>query len=288
MLVSSGRAVLIRGLFGRVTSRVAAGEVDTATGRLATKLASQTTLNPCLWCRLMAAAVGKHRIFASVNGLPKIVAFNRRSGAVDELWRAPITAVTGFYGATSSYAVAVAGGRVYVTGDFDRIRGVHRSGFAALDQGTAQVLSSWQPKATQAYGTLLVPSGDRLLLGISLARQLRFDYTGLKTYKPVRTLRLTLGLSGPGRVRIGLGRGCNVQLWESSSSLPCGGRLLRWLSTVRFDHAARKRYARRLGVPPGQYFVHFVPESLKGVPQASVQDFPIKVPPRKVLRTFGG
>jgi hypothetical protein len=155
---------------------------------------------------------------------------------------------------------------------------VRRSGVAALDETSGRVLKSWQPQAAWVSGTLLAPSGDRLLLGVTLARALRFDYTGLKTYRPVRTLRLTLALSGPGRVRIGLGRGCNLLAWETSSSLRCGGKLLRWLGTVRFDRAERKRYVHRLVAPPGRYFVHFVPQTPKGVPLPSVQDFPIEVP----------
>jgi hypothetical protein len=274
---------LIRGLLGGQITRVgggevAVGEVDPATGRLATKLSPRESAKSCLWCQLMAAAVGRQRIFASVNGIPTIVAFSRRTGVEDTRWRAPIAAVTGFYGGTTADAVAVAAGRVYATGDFDRIGGVHRNALAALDETTGRVLPSWQPRADWAYGSLLVPSGNRVLVAISLAQQLRFAYAGLKTYKPVRTLRLTLALNAPGRVRIGLGRGCNVQKWESSSSLRCGGRFLRWLGEVKFDRAARKRFTRRLSDPRGRYFVHLVPESPRGVPQPSVQDFPITVP----------
>jgi hypothetical protein len=124
---------------------------------------------------------------------------------------------------------------------------------------------------------VLAASEGRILVGLELSRALRFDYGGLKTYRPVRTLRLTLALSGPGRVRIGLGRGCDEKRWESSSSLRCSGRLLRWLTTVRFAQAARNRYVHRLDVPSGRYFIRFVPESPTGVPQPSAQDFPMIV-----------
>jgi hypothetical protein len=231
--------------------------------------------------------VGKSRVFAAVNGSSRysIVAFSRATGAVDQSWRAHISAVTGLYGGTSANAILVAGRRVYLTGDFNRINRARRNGFAALDQTTARVLPSWQPRAAWVYGSLLARSRNRVLVAIGLARQLRFDFKGLKTYRPVRTLRLTLALSGPGRVRIGLGRGCNTQRWLGS--LRCSGHVLRGLAVVRFDRADRKPYVRRLGVPSGRYFIHFVPESPKGIPQTP-QDFPITVPPSKVRSTFAG
>jgi hypothetical protein len=286
ILASNGRAVLIRGLFGRPLHRVAVGELDPETGALARSWTPRATAR-CLWCTLMAAAVGRDRVFASINGGAwpfRVVAFSRRTGKLDPRWRARISAVTGFYGASSAPAIATTGGRVYLTGDFDRIDGARRNGFAALDQTTASVLPSWQPKATWVSGSLIAPSRNRLLLGISLARTLRFDYTGLKTYQPVRTLRLVLGLSGPGRVRVGLGRGCDIQRWLNS--LHCSGRVAQWLSVVRFSGAARKRYLHRLPVALGRWFVRFVPESPSGVPQIP-QDFPISVPPPKAHSTFG-
>jgi len=287
MLASDGRAVLIRGLSVGPRERVAVGELDDESGQLARRWTPRVTRTQCLWCELMAAAVGKNRVFGAVNGPSRysIVAFSRATGAIDQSWHAYISAVTGLYGGTSANAILVADRRVYLTGDFDRINGVRRNGIAALDQATARVLPSWQPGAAWVYGSLLARSRNRLLVAIGLARQLRFDFKGLKTYRPVRRLRLTLALSGPGRVRIGLGRGCDMQQWLSS--LRCSGHVLRRLAVVRFDRAGRKRYVRRLGVPSGRYFIHFVPESSKGVPQTP-QDFPIKVPPAKVRSTFAG
>jgi hypothetical protein len=281
MLTENGSGVLIRGLFGRPHGRIAVGEMDGKNGRLVRKWLPHASV-PCLWCTLMAAAVGRERVFASVNGgtsLYKVVAFSRQTGEIDRGWRARISTVTGFYGASSATALAVAGHRVYLTGDFDHVNGVARNGFAALDPRTAHLLPSWHPNAPfVSGGWLLAPSGDRLLVGISLARRLQFSYVGLKTYRPVRTLRLTLALNGPGRVRIGLGRGCDVKAWETSSSLRCAGKLLRWLTNVRFERPGRKAYVHGLRVRPGRYFVHFVPTSPNGVPQPGVQDFPIVVP----------
>jgi hypothetical protein len=286
MLASNGRAILIRGLLGRPLDRVAVGELDPETGEIARSWTLRATAK-CLWCTLMSAAIGQERVFASINGGSwpfRVVAFSRGTGMLVRRWHARISSVTGFYGASSAASIAVTGGRVYLTGDFDRVNGVRRNGFAALDQTTASVLPSWQPSAGFVSGSLLAASRDRLLLAVSLARTLRFDFTGLKTYQPVRTLRLILGLSGPGRVHIGLGRGCDIQRWLNS--LRCSGHVARWLSVVRFARASRKRYIHRLAVAPGRYFVHFVPESQTGVPQIS-QDFPITVPRPKVRSTFG-
>ena len=273
----SGRLYLA-GMFGSVDHVPTPGlaSVDARTGRLDRQWRPHVDERFCGGCgQVTALASAPGAIYAA---LPEqLRALDPRTGAF-ERWRAPISAVTGFYGGTSANALAVAGGSVYATGDFDRIRGVRRNGFAALDERTGRVRPSWQPPAAWVYGTLLVPSGDRLLLGVTLARQLQFSFTGLKTYRPVRTLRLTLALNGPGRVRIGLGQGCDEKKWEQSSSLRCGGKLVRRLATVRFDHAQRKRYVHRLAVPRGAYFVHFVPQMPKGVPLPSVQDFPIVVP----------
>jgi hypothetical protein len=284
MLASNEHAILIRGLLGRPHGPVAAGEIDPATGRLVRKWSPITDRSNCLWCRLMAAGTGKNRIFASVNGLTKLVAFNGESGAL-ERWHAPISAVTGFYGATSASAVAVTDGRVYATGDFDRVNGVPRNGFAALDQTTARALPSWQPQASTVYGSLLAASGSRLLLAISLARTLRFDFTGLKTFVPVRRLKLLLAMSGPGTVKVGLGRHCNYQQWTEAAR--CDGRIFRWVDSVQFSKAERLGYHRDLGLPPGRYFIRFVPRPRHGAPQAPY-DFPITVPRPKVRSTFGG
>jgi len=284
MLASNERAILIRGLLGRPHGLVAAGELDPTTGRLVRKWLPRTDRNHCLWRQLMAAGTGSDRIFASVNGLPKIVAFNRESGAL-ERWHAPISAVTGFYGGTSASAVAVAGGRIYVTGDFGSVNGVSRNGFAALDQTKARVLPSWQPHASTVYGSLLARSGSRLLLAIRLARTLRFDFTGLKTFVPVRRLNLVLAMSGPGTVKVGLGRHCNYKHWTDTAR--CDGRVFRWVDSVPFSKAERLRYHRDLGFPAGRYFIRFVSRPSHGAPQAPY-DFPITVPPPKVRSTFGG
>ena len=224
----------------------------------------------------MAAAVGKDRVFGTVNGSASyaLVSFSRRTGELDRGWRAHLSSVTGFYGAVSATAVAVADGRVYVTGDFDRVAGVRRNGFAALDQTSPRVLPSWQPTAGTVYGSLLAPSRDRLLLGISLSRQLRFNFTGLTTYRSVRTLRLELALSGAGTVRVGLGRRCNYERWTETAR--CSGPVFRWLDRVSFPRAVRRRYDHALRVRPGHYFVRFVPRANGGQPQAPY-DFPVTV-----------
>jgi hypothetical protein len=275
MLSRDGSRIIVSGMIRSIDGVPGSlAAVDAATGRL-----DPSWRPPAGCCTLLALAAGRDRVYGSINGPAKyqLMALGRNARP-NNRWHARVSSTTGFYGAAAAEGLAVAAGRVYATGDFDRINSVRRNGFAALDGATARVLPSWQPRASTVYGSLLAPSRTRLLLGISLARTLRFDFTGLKTYRPVRTLRLVLALSGPGKVRIGLGRSCDVQRWENSSSLRCDGRLLRSLATVSFERAERKRYVHRLGVPPGRYFVHFVPQSLNGVPQPNVQDFPIAVP----------
>ena len=291
-LARQGSRIFVDGVFRSVDGvpRPGLAAIDASTGRLVRTWRPPTTEQACPFCSLVAFAAGDGRVYGSVNGPARyrLVALDARTGGLDPRWHGRLSATTELYGGSYAQAVLVSHGRVYAAGDFDRINGVARNGFAVVDASTARVLPSWQPDASSVYGSFLAQSADRVLLGISLARALRFDFAGLKTYRPVRTLRLVLALNGRGRVRIGLGRGCDVRQWEQSSTLRCRGRLLRWLSTLRFAHAQRKRYSHRLDVPAGDYFVHFVPESPKGVPQPSVQDFPIQVPPRKVRNTFRG
>ncbi len=275
LLASDGRGVLIRGLFGRPHGRVAVGEIDPSRRRLTRKWRPAAS-KQCLWCQLLAAAVGSDRVFGSVNGSANyaLVSFSRRTGELDRGWRAHLSSVTSFYGAVSATAVVVAGGRVYVTGDFDRVAGVRRNGFAALDQASPRALPSWQPTAGTVYGSLLAPSADRLLLGISLSRETHFDFTGLKTFVPIHRLSVTLAMSGAGTVRVGLGRRCNYERWTQTAR--CNGPVFRWLDHVTFRRAERRRYGRALPVPPGRYFVRFFPRGDGGAPQAPY-DFPITV-----------
>jgi hypothetical protein len=289
VLAANGTGILVGGVFNSIDGvRVPSlGEVDGETGRLVRRWKPPDNERACPWCSMFGVTVGEQRIYVSVNGPAKfgLVALARDTGAADPHWRARTSATAAILGGSAAFALAASGGRVYVAGDFDRLNGTQRNGFAALDPKTARVLPSWQPRAATVYGSLLARSGSRLLLGIELARSLRFDWAGLKTYRPVRRLRLTLALSGPGRVRIGLGRGCDRQRWLNS--LRCSGQLSRWLDVVHFARAERKPYVRPLAVPAGRYFVRFVPESPKGVPQTP-QDFPIEVPSRKARSSFPG
>jgi hypothetical protein len=275
LLASGGHGVVIRGLFGRPHGRVAVGEIDPSRRRLARKWRPAASKR-CLWCTLMAAAVGNDRVFGSVNGSAAypLESFSRRTGELDRRWRARLSSVTGFYGAVSATAVAVAGGRVYVTGDFDRVAGARRNGFAALDEKHPHVLPSWQPTAGTVYGSLLAPSRDRLLLAIGLSREIRFDFTGLKTFVPIHRLSVTLAVSGAGTVRVGLGRHCNNERWTETAR--CGGAVFRWLDRVNFPRAERRRYDHALPIPRGRYFVRFVTRATGGTPQAPY-DFPITV-----------
>ena len=286
MLVSDGRAVLIRGLFGRTHGRVAVGVINPKTGRLG-RMWRPSASATCAWCSLMAAGIGRRRVFASINGSPsfKVLAFGA-NGEPTRAWRVRVSSAAGFYGAASAYALSPGARRVYVAGDFDRVDGVRRFALAALDPATANVLPAWEPKAGAASATMLVRSGSRILVGVTLERGVRFDFTGLTTYRPVSRLHLVLGLSGAGSVRVGIGRNCNFERWAESAR--CEGKVFRWLGRVRFDRAERRRYRHGLaGLPGGHYFVRFVPQGQGSSPQPPY-DFPVTVPPPKVHSTFGG
>jgi hypothetical protein len=287
LLASNGHGVLIRGLLGRPLGAVAVGELDPSSGELARKWSFGSARN-CEWCALMAAAVGNDRVYASVNGSARfpVIAFDRRNGRLDPSWHVRIGSATGFYGATSALAIATTPSRVYLAGDFETIGGRARRGIAAIDPQTARLLPSWNPRANRAYASVLSSSGSRLLVGLELSPQVQFEFTGLKTYVPVRRLNLVLGLSGPGSVRIGLGRRCNFENWAETGR--CSGHVFRWLGSVRFSSPGRRRYENALaGVRPGRYFVRFVPHGSDGEAETP-SDFPIKVPPPEVRSTSGG
>jgi len=266
MLISDGRAVLIRGLFGRRQGRVAVGVVNPETGRLERRWRPRAS-TACAWCSLMAAGVGPRRVFASINGSPafKVLAFGA-NGEPTGAWRVRVSSAAGFYGAASAYALSPGARRVYVAGDFDRVNGVRRFALAALDPATAKVLPAWEPKAGAASATMLARSGSRILVGVTLEREVRFDFTGLTTYRPVGRLHLVLGLSGAGSVRIGIGRKCNFERWAESAR--CEGKVFRWLGSVRFERAERHPYDHALtGLAPGRYFVRFIPRAAGGPPE---------------------
>jgi beta-propeller uncharacterized protein DUF5122 len=288
LLAGNGSGILVGGVFRSVDGvrRTAVAEIDSKSGKLVERWHPRVGGLSCPWCTLFAAQAGSDRVYASINGPARypIVAFHGRTGELDPNWRATVAATTGFYGAASANALALAGSRVYIAGDFDTVDGRRRNGVAALDQNTARVLPSWTPRANTVHATFLAPSGSHLLLGVGLSREVRFDFTGLKTFVPVRRLRLTLALSAAGAVRIGLGRRCNYQQWTETAR--CNGPVLRWLGSVRFAHAKRKRYEHELELPAGRYFVRLAPRPTGGPPQPPY-DFPIKVPPPKVRSTFG-
>jgi hypothetical protein len=278
LLAGNGSGIVVGGIFRSVDGvrRSAVAEIDAKTGRLVRRWRPAVSRGSCPWCTLFAAQSGRNRVYASINGPAHypLVAFDRTSGRLDPHWHASVAATTGFYGAASATAVALAGGRVYVAGDFDSVNGRRRNGIAALDPETAEALPGWTPSANTVYAALLVPSGNRLLLGVGLSREIRFDFTGLKTSTPIRRLQVNLAVSGAGTVRVGLGRRCNYQLWTETAR--CQGRVFRWLGRVSFPRAERRPYDHALGLGPGRYFVRFMPRARNGPPQPPY-DFPITV-----------
>jgi hypothetical protein len=282
MLARDGPNVIVSGVIRSIDGRPGSlAKVDAATGRLDR---GWRPAGGC--CQLLALATGGG-VYGSINGPGRypVVAFDGRTGELDPNWHATVAAATDFYGAASANALAVAGSRVYVAGDFDTVNGRHRVGLAALDPNTARVLPNWTPRANTVYATFLAASGSNLLVGLGLSREVRFDFTGLKTFVPVRRLHLTLALSAAGTVRVGIGRHCDLERWTETGR--CEGHVFRWIGSVRFARAQRKRYEHNLGIPSGRYFVRFEPHASGGAPRPPY-DFPITVPPPKLRSTFGG
>jgi len=289
LLVSNGSGILVGGVFRSVNGvrRSAVAEIDSKTGVLVRKWSPRITGSSCPWCTLFAAAVAHGRVYSSINGPARypLIAFDARTGQVNRGWHARIAATIGFYGAASATALAATPARIYAAGDFDEVNGRRSPGIAALDPETARLQPTWTPAANSVYATLLAPSGSHILVGVELSREVRFDFTGLKTFVPIHRLRVVLAMSAAGRVRIALGRVCAYEHWTETGR--CNGRVFRWLGSVRFAKAERLRYEHELGLPPGRYFVRFIPQAVGGPPQPP-DDFPIRVPPRKVRSTFRG
>ena len=281
VLVQSGRRLFVGGTFESVDGVKQSGlaALDAKTGALdrSWKLPKVTT-EACFSCStLFALAAGPHLLYGSVNGPARyqLVALDARSGGVETRWRAKLTLTTSIYGGSSGLALARVGRRVYVTGDFDGVDGRPRHGFAALDATDAHVLPSWSPQANSVYGSVLAASGSRLLVGVELSREVRFDFTGLRTFVPVRRLRLLLALGAAGTVRIGIGRNCEVGRWTVSGR--CYRPVTRWLGSVRFGAADRHRFTHSLrGFAPGRYFVRFLARATGG-PEQPPFDMPFRV-----------
>ncbi len=276
---SEGR-IYVGGVFQAVDGvpRTGVAALDADTGRLdrAWKF-PELGVDACHFCNtLLALATNGDRIYGSLNGPSKypLVALDSKTGRVDPRWHGRLNSTTAIYGGTSVLAIAAAGSRIYVAGDFDHLNGRPRHGFAALDAQTARVLPAWNPRADTVYASFLGRSGSRLLLGIELSREVGFDFAGLKTFRPVRRLNVLLALSGPGTVRIGVGRRCNYERWAETGR--CSGSVFRWLAEIPFRAAGRKHFIHALGLQAGRYFVRFVPRATGGTPQTP-GDFPIKV-----------
>jgi len=240
--------------------------VDAGTGALAREWKPPLRAPYCIGCTEVGAlAAGDARIFAAV---PSAVhALDPRTGAVDRDWGARIGLTAGIYGGAGVTAMARAGRRLYITGSFDSVNGTRRLAFAAVDEATGNVLPSWTPTANDGYGSVVVRSGSRVLLGIQLTQAVRFDIGGMEAAnQPFKDLKVLLALSGPGSVRIGLGRRCDFERWSETGR--CGGRVTDWLGSVAFVRAGRKKFHHAIPGPPGRYFVRFVPSPRGGEPQA--------------------
>jgi hypothetical protein len=279
VLARAGRLIYVGGVFNAVDGvpRTGLAALDAKTGRLDRDWTfPDIGVGECHACNTpLALTAYSGRVYMSANGPSRysLVALDSQTGRVQR-WHAQLGSIAAFYGGSFGFALAAAENRVYVGGDFDSVDGTSRNSFAALDAKTARVVPAWNPPGNTVYASFLARSGSRLLLGIQLSRQVQFDFTGLKTFRPVRQLSVRLALSGPGSVTIGLGRGCNYRRWTESGR--CGGRLFRSLGIVHFPRAERRRYRHHLDVTAGRYFVRFSPRADGEAPQPP-SDFPITV-----------
>jgi hypothetical protein len=276
LLARAGPRIYVGGVFKAVDGVPRSGitALDVDTGRLEKSWRSNLASGFCYGCTFLSFAVRDGRLYGSLNGPSRsqLIALDTATGRVDPRWRAHLGSTTAIYGGTVANALVAAGARIYIAGDFDRVNGKPQHGFAALDAQTARVLPAWNPHANTVYASFIAGSTSRLLLGIELSPQVGFDFTGLKTFVPVRRLRLTLALSGPGT--IGIGRRCNYRRWPETAR--CDGHVVRRLDRVSFLRAERRRYDHALPIPPGRYFIRFAPRATGGTPQPPY-DFPITV-----------
>jgi PQQ-like domain len=271
-LVLLNKRLYFAGMFGKVDGSTAPGvaAVDAATGKLLGRWRPPLRAPYCTACTTIGAlAVGKRRVFA---GTPRrVIALDPLTGAIERGWRVRIGLTTGIYGGAGVTAMAPAEDRLYLTGSFDSIDGARRRAFGAVDLATGHVVGSWTPRANNADGSVLVPSGGRVLLGIELTRAVQLDVGGLEAVRqPFEKLDVTLALSGPGSVRVGLGRRCNYERWTETGR--CEGPVTTWLGTVRFKVAGRKHFRHAIAAPPGRYFVRFVPQATSGPSQSPYDD----------------
>ena len=272
VLALRAKRLYFAGMFEKVEGAQVPGlaAVDAETGRLLRDWRPPLRARFCSACTDVGAlATAKERLFA---GTPSgVLAVDPTTGAVERGWRAHVGLTTGIYGGAGVLAIAPIGRRIYLTGSFDSIDRFRRRAFGAVDVATGRVVPSWTPRANDAYGSVLVPSGARVLLGIQLRRAVQFEVGGLEAAKqPFRQLDVLLALSASGSVRVGLGRRCDYEGWTETGR--CAGRVTMWLGTVRFDTAGRRRFRHGIPGPPGRYFVRFVPRARGGPPQPPYDD----------------
>jgi PQQ-like domain len=266
LIVPNRGRLYFAGMFSTVdgVSTPGVAAVDIHTGAIARRWRPPLQSRFCLACtEVTALAAGPRVVYVA---LPRAIrALDAETGTLVRRWKPRLSLTTGIYIGASVSAMERVGKRLYVAGAFDTVHGTRSPAVAALDVATARPLPSWMPKAN-ATGSLVVPSGSHVLVAVDVMRGVQFDVAGLEAAKqPVRRLDLVLALSAAGSVRIGLGSKCNRERWAETGR--CFRRVSRWLASVRFPRAMRKHWRRELAVPPGRYFVRFVPRSEGGAPQ---------------------
>jgi hypothetical protein len=170
LAVGRGR-LYFAGLFGKVDGASAPGiaAVKADDGRLLSNWRPPLRARYCLACTDVGAlATAAPYVFA---GTPRaVVALDPLTGAIERSFRTRIGLTPGIYGGSWINSIAPAGKRLYIAGNFDRVDGSRRRGFAAIEAKTGRVVDSWTAAANQASGSVVAASGSRILVGIQLAR----------------------------------------------------------------------------------------------------------------------
>ena len=222
----------------------------------------------CPPCNGVTALAASSRLYVGRSLDPNgvIHALDLRTGAVDRRWRANLRGVFGE--PTTLSVLAVLGRRVYAGGTFRQIQGSVRHGFAALDDRTAAVLPAWKPSANSVAITATAPSRDQVLVSGLVTNAVTFTFSRFRAYRPFsrgrQHLRIGATLSGPGTLRIDLGRSAPHRRCLLAN---CPGTVVA-TRTLTLNRGERGLVSFRVAaLPPGRYFVRFTPRGRGGPPQ---------------------
>jgi outer membrane protein assembly factor BamB len=269
---ASGDRIYLAGIFSRVggVARHGLAAVNARTGRVDRAWRPRAWRVPfCPPCNgVTAVAASPTRIYVarSAGRSGSLVALDPTTGAPRTGWRAS------FGGTTSEpvtlNAVAVTGGRVFAGGVFRRAVGVRRRGLAAFDARSARPRPTVTFDENSVNVTAVAASGSRVLVAGLVTNAVTFTFTRFRAYKPFSRsrarLRIGVSLSGPGTLRVELGRR------DRRRCLPvpggdCPGRIVAARTATFASPGIDRLVTFGVGkLRPGRYFVRFTPHGRGG------------------------